>query len=149
MSSRRLLKAAEAIREVVATAVLMQIRDPRVCNVTVTFVEVSGDMRHAKVHVSVLGDEKVQRLSLQGLRSSAGFLQEKIARRIDTRYTPKLQFVLDKGSENAEAINRILEEVLPKEAPDTARDDAITSDDTSPDLNAGGDDPPVETDSAP
>ena len=54
MSSRRTLKAASAIREVVSMAILTELRDPRIENVTVTFVEVSGDMRMAKVHVSIL-----------------------------------------------------------------------------------------------
>ena len=57
MSSRRVLKAAEAIREVVSMAILTDLRDPRVEGVTVTYVEVSPDMRQAKVHVSIMGDE--------------------------------------------------------------------------------------------
>src|SRR6478752_5441258 len=97
MASRRTLKAAEAIREVVSMAILAEIRDPRVKDVTVTRVEVAPDMRSAKVHVSVMGDERQQSLSLRGLQSSAGFLQAKIAEQIDTRYTPRLTFVLDQG----------------------------------------------------
>jgi ribosome-binding factor A len=112
MASRRVLKAAEAIREVVSTAILVELRDPRVEGVTVTFVEVSPDMRTAKVHVSVMGDERQQELCLHGLRSSAGFLQQKVAQRIDTRYTPRLQFHLDRGVKNSIAISRILKDVL-------------------------------------
>ena len=112
MSSRRLLKAAEAIREVVGMAILTELRDPRIRDVTVTFVEVSPDMRLAKVHVSVMGDETKQRLSLQGLKNAAGFLQQKVGNRIDTRYTPRLQFLLDKGVKNAMEVTRILDEVL-------------------------------------
>ena len=62
MTSRRVQKAAEAIREVVSMAILTEIRDPRVEDVTVTFVEVSPDMRQAKVHVSVMGDDTKQKL---------------------------------------------------------------------------------------
>ena len=80
-------------------AILTDLRDPRIEDVTVTHVEVSPDMRQAKVHVSVMGDEAQQKLCLHGLRSSAGFLQSKIAERIDTRYTPRLRFVLDDGRE--------------------------------------------------
>ena len=57
MSSRRALKAAQAIREVVSTAILLELKDPRVKDVTVTLVEVSGDLRNAKVYVSVMGDD--------------------------------------------------------------------------------------------
>jgi len=84
MSSRRVLKAAEAIREVVSMTILTDLRDPRVEGVTVTFVEVSPDMRQAKVHVSIMGSEAQQKLCLRGLQSSAGFLQSKISDRIDT-----------------------------------------------------------------
>lgn len=111
--SRRLLKAAEAIREVVSMAILTELRDPRVKNVTVVAVEVLPDMKSAKVHVSIMGDEKQQQLSLSGLQNSAGFLQRKIADRIETRYTPRLQFVLDKGVKASLEVNRILREVLP------------------------------------
>lgn len=113
MSSRRALKAAQAIREVVSTAILLELKDPRVKDVTVTLVEVSGDLRNAKVYVSVLGDEAKQRTCLNGLRSSCGFLQKKVGNRIDTRYTPQLKFVLDKGAKNAMEVTRILNEVLP------------------------------------
>ena len=116
MSSRRVQKAAEAIREVIGTAVLRDLNDPRIENVTVTYVEVSADMRHAKVHVSVMGDEGQQRRSLQGLQHAAGFLQKKIANRIETRYTPRLKFYLDSGVKHSFEINEILENVLPDES---------------------------------
>ena len=115
MSSRRTLKAAAAIREVVGMAIIADLQDPRIKNVTVTRVEVSGDMRYAKVFVSVMGDEAMETLSLRGLQSAAGYLQAKCARRIDTRYTPQLQFVIDKGTKNSLLISQILSEVLPKE----------------------------------
>jgi len=114
MASRRVLKAAEAIREVVSMAILVEIKDPRVRDVTVTRVEVAPDMRSAKVYVSVMGEEKKQQLSLRGLESSAGFLQTKVAKRIDTRYTPRLSFVLDQGVKKSLEVHRILQEVLPK-----------------------------------
>jgi ribosome-binding factor A len=113
MNSRRLLKAAEAIREVVGMARLVEIKDPRVCDVTVTYVEVSPDMRQARVHVSVMGDEKKQTLCLRGLESASGFLQSKVGKRIDTRYTPRLKFVLDQGVKHSLEVSRILQEVLP------------------------------------
>ncbi len=123
MSSRRVLKVAEAVREVVAMAILTDLKDPRVKNVTVTFVEVSADLRLAKVHVSVMGDETQEDLSLRGLRNAAGYLQQKVSNRVDLRYTPKLQFVLDKGIKNAFEVTRILEEVLPKEDSQEDSDD--------------------------
>ena len=111
--SRRLLKAAEAIRSVVSMAILTEVRDPRVKNVTVVGVEVLPDMKSAKVFVSIMGTEKEQHLALAGLQNSAGFLQKKIAERIESRYTPKLTFVMDKGVKASLEVNRILREVLP------------------------------------
>ena len=111
MTSRRVLKVAEAIREVVSLAILTELNDPRIEGVTVTFVEVSPDLRLAKVHVSVRGDENQQRLSLHGLRSAAGYLQQKVGRRIDTRYTPKLKFELDMGVKKSIEITRVLDEL--------------------------------------
>lgn len=118
MTSRRVLKVASAIREVVSMAILTQLRDPRIENVTVTYVEVSGDLRHAKVHVSVMGDAKKQELCMHGLRSSAGFLQQKVAARIDTRYTPRLTFVIDEGIKKSAEVNRILGELRAEETHD-------------------------------
>ncbi len=121
MSSRRVLKAARAIREVVSTAVLYELKDPRVRDVTVTRVEVMEDMRMAKVYVSIMGDQTKQNLSLIGLRNAAGFLQAKVAERIDTRYTPKLVFILDEGVKKSIEVMRLLKEVLPSD--DTDDDD--------------------------
>ena len=115
MPSRRVLKAAEAVREVVSWTILKDINDPRVADVTVTYVEMSGDLRQAKVHVSVMGDEAKQALCLRGLQNSAGFLQSKLNTRIDTRYTPKIEFILDQGVKHSIEISRILDEVLPKD----------------------------------
>lgn len=110
-------------------AILTDLKDPRVADVTVTFVEVSSDMRLAKVHVSVMGDETKQNLCLKGLQNSAGFLQSKVGRRIDTRYTPKIQFSLDKGMQHAMMVTRILEEVLPKERAENEDVDSENEDD--------------------
>ena len=122
MSSRRVLKAAQAIREVVSMSIITDLKDPRISDVTVTFVEVSADMRMAKVNVSVMGDETKQKLCLRGLQNSAGYLQQKVGKRIDTRYTPRIEFVLDKGIKHSMVVTRILDEVLP-----SANDDAADS----------------------
>lgn len=113
MTSRRMAKMAEAIREVVGMAILAEIKDPRVHDVTVTHVDVAPDLRSAKVHVSVMGDDKQQKLCMYGLESAAGFLQRKIANRVETRYTPRLSFELDMGVKKSIEVARILKEVLP------------------------------------
>ena len=124
-------------------AILTELRDPRINDVTVTFVEVSGDMRHAKVHVSIMGDEAKQKLAVRGLQNASGFLQQKIARRIDTRYTPKLRFVLDQGVKHAIEVSRILNELLPdKSAPDDPPTGALNAD--PPEEDMFSDNPPPD-----
>lgn len=141
MSSRRQLKAAEAIREVVATSILTDIRDPRVKDVTVLGVEVSPDMREAKVSVSVMGDEAQQSLSLRGLQNSAGFLQAKIAQRIETRYIPKLRFVLDPGVKSVFAVGEILARIRREQEgiADTAAADETSATEETSELGASQD----------
>ncbi|HUG94212.1 MAG TPA: 30S ribosome-binding factor RbfA [Planctomycetaceae bacterium] len=112
MSSRRTARVAEAIREGVSSAILFELKDPRVQHVTVTRVEVSSDLRHAKVYVSVMGTEKQQALSMHGLASARGFLQAQVADRIKTRYTPVLTFVLDEGVKKSIEASRLIREAL-------------------------------------
>ena len=92
-------------------AILTELRDPRVQNVTVVGVEVTPDMREAKVLVSVMGNEAQQRTVLKGLQNSVGFLQSKIADRIETRYIPRLTFVMDEGVKKSVAVQQILEQI--------------------------------------
>lgn len=129
MSSRRLLKAAEAIREVVSMAILTELRDPRIRDVTVIGVEVAPDMRSAKVAVSIMGPESKQQLALRGLDNAKGFLQSRIADRIDTRYTPKLQFVVDQGVKKSLEVGKILEQLAAeRQAAEQALPDSISAD---------------------
>ena len=93
-------------------AILTEVRDPRVKDVTVTGVEMAPDMRSAIVHVSIMGGPAKEKLAIQGLTRSAGFLQSRIADRIETRYTPKLRFELDGGIKKSIEIARVLAEVL-------------------------------------
>ena len=98
-------------------AILTEVRDPRVKDVTVTGVEMAPDMRSAIVHVSVMGSPAQEQLALRGLANAAGFLQSRIADRIETRYTPRLRFEIDKGVKHSLEIARVLGSVLPAEPP--------------------------------
>jgi len=110
MKTHRLARVAEVIREVAATTILFEMRDPRVKNVTVTRAEVAGDLQHAKVFVSVMGTDAEQRTTLKGLQNAAGFIQSKLADRLLTRYLPVLTFVLDDGPKKSIEVSRILAE---------------------------------------
>lgn len=112
MSSHRTARVAEAIREVVATAILFEVSDPRVKNVTVLRAEVTSDLRHATVYVSVLGSEGDRKLSLRGLEHAGGFLQRKIAARLQTKVTPALRFKLDESLQKTVELSRLIEEAV-------------------------------------
>ena len=112
MKMHRLARVAEAIREVASETILHDVRDPRVKLVTVTRAEVSGDLQHAKVFVSIMGSEKEQKLALNGLRHACGFVQSKLAQRLQTRFTPVLQFVLDQGVKKSIEMTRLINEAL-------------------------------------
>jgi ribosome-binding factor A len=112
MKAHRLARVAEVVREVASETILFELRDPRVKGVTVTRAEVSGDLQHAKVYVSVMGSDKEQELCLHGLRHSAGFVQSKLAKRLQTRFTPVIQFVLDQGVKKSIEMTRLLNEAL-------------------------------------
>ncbi len=108
--SRRTLRVAEAIREVISTAILFEVKDPRVAGVTVLGCDVAGDLRTAKVHVSIMGDETKRRLAMHGLNSSRGFLQSKIAKRLDIRFTPVLTIVEDDSVRKLAEMAKLLRE---------------------------------------
>lgn len=113
MSQRRLARVAQAIKQVVSQAILTEMRDPRAKNITVIAVEVPEDLRTAKVYVSVMGDPKIEKLSLKGLDAARGWLQQRIAEQLDLRWTPVLTFVIDPGVKKSLEISRTLREQLP------------------------------------
>lgn len=112
MTTRRAARIGQAILETVSTSILFELRDPRIKNVTVLRVEVPSDLRSAKVVVSIMGDEQESSLCLHGLASSCGYLQKRVADRLQTRYTPLLEFELDNvATANVVETNRILAEL--------------------------------------
>ncbi len=110
-SSRRPEQVAETLRQVITEALSRRVRDPRVGFVTVTAVLVTSDLSHARVMVSVPGEEADKARALEGLQSAAGFLRSRAARALSTRIVPVLHFELDKGLEHAARINELLEEI--------------------------------------
>jgi ribosome-binding factor A len=94
---------------VIADALAREVRDPRVGFVTVTGVLVTNELSHARVMVSVSGDEAAKARALEGLESAAGFLRSRAARALTTRTVPELHFELDRGLEHASRINELLE----------------------------------------
>jgi ribosome-binding factor A len=108
MTGDRMRRVDEAMREVLSGAITSEIKDPRVGFVTVTAVETSPDLRHARVYVSVLGDEGVRRRSLDGLQSAHGYLQKRVATELRLKHTPTLQFAYDDSADRGMRIAELL-----------------------------------------
>jgi ribosome-binding factor A len=100
----------EAVRAVLSDAIAKHLLDPRVGFVTVTAVKTSPDLRHARVYVSVLGDEPTRAASLEGLRSAHGFLQSRVASELTLKHTPTLSFEYDESVDRGMRISRLLDE---------------------------------------
>jgi ribosome-binding factor A len=114
-SSRRPEQVGETLRQVITDALARQVRDPRVGFVTVTAVLVTPDLSHARVMVSVPGEEAEKTRALEGLQSAAGFLRSRAARSLTTRSVPELHFELDRGLEHAARINELLNTIRREE----------------------------------
>jgi ribosome-binding factor A len=110
MTADRMRRVDEAMREVLSDAITSEVKDPRVGFVTVTAVETSPDLRHARVYVSVLGDGPVRKRSMAGLQSAHGYLQKRVARELRLKNTPTLDFLYDESLDRGMRIAEILEE---------------------------------------
>ena len=110
MSGERMRRVNVAMRQVLGDALAQDLKDPRVGFVTVTDVKTSPDLRHARVYVSVLGDDPVQQASLDGLHSAQGFLQSRVASELRLKRTPELTFELDHTAQRAARLEEILHE---------------------------------------
>ena len=110
MPTARMRRVNESIREILGDAIAAELKDPRVGFVTVTDVDTSPDLRTARVYVSVLGSEDERERTLEGLRSSHGFLQSKINDSTHMKRTPTLTFEYDESTERGARISRLLEE---------------------------------------
>jgi len=112
MPSHRIERVAEAIRETVASTVLFNLADPRVKGVTVLRAEVSNDLRRAVVLVSVMGTESEKTLAMHGLKHACGFIQARVAARLQTRHTPVLTFKLDETAAKSVEMSRLIDQAL-------------------------------------
>jgi ribosome-binding factor A len=133
MKQHRLARVAEVIREVASEAILYELKDPRIKFTTVTRAEVSADLQHAKVYVSVMGSDRDRSLTLHGLKSAAGFIQSRLGDRMRTRYIPVLEFVLDEGVRNSLEVARLLnEEKLKNQESGVRSQESEDTDDLAP-----------------
>jgi len=106
--SHRPQQVAETVRQVLAEALVREVRDPRVGLVTLTEVTVTGDLGHAKIRFVASGEGATSEEALVGLESASGFLRTRVARALGTRVVPELHFEIDRGREHAARIEEVL-----------------------------------------
>lgn len=104
----RIEKLQELIKQETSKMLLYDIKDPRIGFVTVTDVEMTGDLREAKIFVSIMGNEEQIKSSMEGLQSALGFVRREIGKRIRLRFTPEISFAPDKSLDYSEHIQKIL-----------------------------------------
>ncbi len=111
----RAVRVGEQMRDELAQLLRDEVKDPRIGFVSIVKVEVSRDLRHAKIYVSVLGDEQQKKDTMAGLASATGFLRSELAKRLRLRYTPELHFHLDESIEHGQRIAQLLVQVRDEE----------------------------------
>ena len=127
MTSRRVERVADLIRQELSKILREQVRDPRVRDASVTRVDLSADLQHARALISVLDPAKRDDV-LEGLRRATGFIRSRLAGRIDLRHAPELRFSIDHGAEHSLRITEILESLAPEQEP-TADDRQLDEED--------------------
>lgn len=116
MPTRRQVQIAEEIQQIVSYLLQREIKDPRVGFVTVTQVDVTQDIKYARIYVSVMGSPEEQKATMDALSSARGFVRRELASRMEIRQVPEVQFKLDRGLEYSDRINRLLNEIKSEEA---------------------------------
>jgi ribosome-binding factor A len=110
MGDARMRRVDEAVRAVLSDAIAKDLQDPRVGFVTLTAVKTSPDLRHARVYVSVLGNDQARCETLEGLRSAHGFLQARVAAELPLKHTPTLTFQYDESIDRGMRISRLIDQ---------------------------------------
>lgn len=114
MSDRRQERVADLIRDEVSLIIQHEMNDPRLGMVSITHVEMSPDLRYARLFVSIYGTDEEQRSSLVALNNASGFIRRTLAPRLRMRTIPEISFQLDRSMAHAESIARILRELEPE-----------------------------------
>lgn len=112
MGVARTVRLNEEIKRIISGIIQNDLKDPRIPIITsVTKVEVTKDLRYAKVYISVLGDDEEKEKCIEGLKSAAGYIRKEVGSKIKTYYTPEMVFVLDNSIEKGIEISKIISEM--------------------------------------
>lgn len=116
MSYQRAQRIAEEIKRELSDILRNHVKDPRVTTMaSVIKVDVSKDLRHARIYVSVLGSKEEKQKTMEGLDRATGFIRKELGQRLGLRYVPEISFVLDESIEYSIHIARKLDELMKKE----------------------------------
>ena len=127
MPTRRQIQVAEEIQQIISVLLQRELKDPRLGFVSITQVDVTQDLKYARIHVSVMGSEEEKQQTMDALASGRGFIRREIASRMSIRQVPEIQFRLDRGMEYSDRINRLLNELKDAEAATGAEDTTETA----------------------
>lgn len=109
MSFQRISRISEEFKREISDIIINDLKDPRIAEFTsIVSVDVTKDLRYAKVYVSILGDEKKRNDTIAGLKSAAGYIRKEIGSRVKLRYTPEMLFELDKSIEHGVYISNLI-----------------------------------------
>src|SRR5690554_5098624 len=112
MNNKRVNRISEEVRKVVSELLFNGLKDPRIHSMTtITNVEVTRDLRYAKIYVSVLGNDEEKKNTIEGLESAKGFIRNEIGKKIDLRYVPEPIFHLDESIEQGIYMSKLIEEL--------------------------------------
>lgn len=126
--TRRTERVDQLLKEEIARVVREEVKDPRIGFATVMDVASSPDLRHARVFVSVLGEEAEKQATLAALRQASGFVRARVGQAITLKYLPEIHFVLDRTLEQAARIEALLDEALPDAEPPPEGDGEANAD---------------------
>lgn len=111
MGQLRIEKVQEFIKQEISQIILTELKDPRVGFVTVTRVEVTGDLRHAKVFISLMGSSEQKEATLQGLQRALGFMRAEVGKRLRLKMIPELALAVDESLDHSVRIQKLLDEI--------------------------------------
>lgn len=118
MSGRRIARVEELLKRELSAILQRGLKDPRIGFVTVSRAKVSADLRHAKVFISVMGEDEARKKTMEGLASASGYIQRELGNRVKMKFLPRLEFVLDDSVDYGFHIMEILEKIEAEEKDD-------------------------------
>ena len=121
-SFKRADRVADLLRAEISDILLKQIRDPRIGTVTITAVEITDDLRYAKVYFVEMGKDQIDDQTREGLQKAKGFLKRELGKRLQLRYMPDINFIFDKSFAYGNRIEKLIAEIHRQEDDDAAKD---------------------------